>query len=100
MTRFLLPLTLLLALAVFGLAVWGLWELLTPHGVTLFLIGLATLGALEIYVLSQVAFVKWVAVALFDVVLPALLAIPLFMISLLQLAAGRWWLALGRAQRL
>jgi NTE family protein len=100
MTRFLLPLTLLLALAVFGLAVWGLWELLTPHGVTLFLIGLATLGALEIYVLSQVPFVKWVAIALFDVVLPVLLAIPLFMISLLQLAAGRWWLALGRAQRL
>jgi NTE family protein len=99
MTRFLLPLTLLLALAVFGLAVWGLWELLTPHGVTLFLIGLATLGALE-NVLSQVPFVKWVAVALFDVVLPGLLAIPLFMISLLQLAAGRWWLALGRAQRL
>jgi len=100
MTSFLLPLTLLLMLAGVGAAVWGLWELLTPHGVALFLIGLATLGALEIYAMSQVPFVKLVAIALFDVVLPALLALPLIVISALQLAAGRWWLGLGRADRL
>jgi predicted acylesterase/phospholipase RssA len=100
MTSFLLPLTLLLVLAGVGAAVWGLWELLTPHGVALFLIGLATLGALEIYAMSQVPFVKVVAIALFDVVLPALLALPLIVISALQLAAGRWWLGLGRADRL
>jgi hypothetical protein len=44
--------------------------------------------------------VKVVAIALFDVVLPALLALPLIVISALQLAAGRWWLGLGRADRL
>jgi predicted acylesterase/phospholipase RssA len=99
-TSFLLPLTLLLMLAAFGAAVWGLWELLTPHGITLFLIGLATLGALEVYALSQIRFVKLVAIALFDVVLPALLALPLVLVSLLQLAAGRWWLGVGRADRL
>jgi len=100
MAKLLLPLALLLLVAVFGLAVWALWELLTPHGVTLFLIGLATLAALEVYVLSQVRFVKWVAVALFDVVLPALLALPLVLVSFLQLGAGRWWLGVGRANRL
>ena len=100
MTSFLLPLTLLLMLAGVGAAVWGLWDLLTSHGVALFLIGLATLGALEIYAMSQVPFVKLVAIALFDVVLPALLALPLIVISALQLAAGRWWLGLGRADRL
>ena len=100
MTSFLLPLTLLLMLAAFGAAVWGLWELLTPHGITLFLIGLATIGALEVYALSQIRFVKLVAIALFDVVLPALLALPLVLVSLLQLAAGRWWLGVGRADRL
>ena len=44
---------------------------------------------------------KPVAIAIFvDVVLPALLAIPLVLVSWLQLGAGRWWLSLGRAKRL
>jgi predicted acylesterase/phospholipase RssA len=100
MTRFLLPLTLLLVLAGAGAAVWGLWLLLTPHGTTLFIVGLATLGALAIYANSERPFVKPVAIVLFDIVLPALLALPMVLISLLQLAAGRWWLGLGRAGRL
>ena len=100
MTRFLLPLTLLLLLAGVGAAVWGLWLLLTPHGSTLFILGLATLGALAIYANSERPFVKPVAIVLFDIVLPALLALPMVLISLLQLAAGRWWLGLGRAGRL
>jgi predicted acylesterase/phospholipase RssA len=100
MTRFLLPLTLLLLLAGVGAAVWGLWLLLTPHGTTLFIVGLATLGALAIYANSERPFVKPVAIVLFDIVLPALLALPMVLISLLQLAAGRWWLGLGRAGRL
>jgi hypothetical protein len=100
MTRFLLPLTLLLLLAGVGAAVWGLWLLLTPQGTTLFILGLATLGALAIYANSERPFVKPVAIVLFDVVLPALLALPMVLISLLQLAAGRWWLGLGRAGRL
>ena len=100
MTPGLLPLTLLLLLAGVGAAAWGLWLLLTPHGTALFIAGLATIGALVIYVSSERAFVKPVAIVLFDVVLPALLALPLLLISLLQLGAGRWWLRLGRAGRL
>jgi hypothetical protein len=53
-----------------------------------------------IYANSEKAFVKPVAIAIFDVVLPALLAIPLVLVSWLQLAAGKWWLSLGRAKRL
>jgi hypothetical protein len=100
LTPGLLALTLLLLLAGAGAAAWGLWELLAPHGNVLFIAGLATLGALAIYALSERPFVKPVAIALFDVVLPALLALPLVVISWLQLGAGRWWLALGRARRL
>ena len=56
--------------------------------------------ALAIYANSEKPFVKPVAIAIFDVVLPSLLAIPLVLVSWLQLAAGRWWLSLGRANRL
>jgi hypothetical protein len=76
----------------------GAWLLLTPHGTTLFIIGLATLAVLAIYALSDKAYVKPVAVILFDAVLPALFALPLVLVSWLQLAAGRSWLRLGRAQ--
>jgi hypothetical protein len=100
MTPGLLPLVLLLGLAAIGAAAWGLWLLLTPHGSALFIAGLATLGALAIYANSEKPFVKPVAIAIFDVVLPALLAIPLVLVSWLQLGAGRWWLSLGRAKRL
>jgi NTE family protein len=100
MTPGLLPVVLLLALAVVGAAAWGLWLLLTPHGTALFIAGLATLVALAIYANSEKPFVKPVAIGIFDVVLPALLAIPLVLVSWLQLAAGRWWLSLGRARRL
>ncbi|HET7759123.1 MAG TPA: hypothetical protein VFK62_04320, partial [Gaiellaceae bacterium] len=95
-----LPLVLLLILAALGAAAWGLWVLLTPHGNVLFILGLATLGALAIYANSEKPFVKPVAVALFDVILPALLALPLVLVAWLQIAAGRWWLSLGRAKRL
>jgi len=95
-----LPVVLLLLLAALGAAAWGLWLLLTPHGTALFIAILAALGALVIYANSEKAFVKPVAVVIFDVVLPALLAIPLVVVSWLQLAAGKWWLSLGRAKRL
>ena len=98
MTWPLLPLTLLLLVATAGAAFWGLWVLLTPHGTTLFIIGLATLGALAIYAGSQK--LKPAAIGLFDVVLPALMALPLVLVAWLQLAAGRRWLRLGRADRL
>ena len=100
MTPGLLPVVLLLALAAVGAAAWGLWLLLTPHGTALFIAGLATLVALAIYANSEKPFVKPVAIGIFDVVLPALLAIPLVLVSWLQLGAGRWWLSLGRARRL
>ena len=95
-----LPVVLLLLLAALVAAAWGLWLLLTPHGTALFIAILAALGALVIYANSEKAFVKPVAVVIFDVVLPALLAIPLVVVSWLQLAAGKWWLSLGRAKRL
>jgi NTE family protein len=100
MTRFLLPLTLLLLLAGIGAAVWGLWVALTPHGTILFIAGLVAVEALAIYAASQAPFAKPVAVAVFDVALPALLALPLVVVGWLQIAAGRWWLSLGRADRL
>jgi NTE family protein len=100
LTPGLLVATLALLLAALGAAAFGLWELLAPHGNLLFIAGLATLGALAIYALSDKPFVKPLAILLFDVVLPALLALPLVVISWLQLAAGRWWLSLGRASRL
>ena len=95
-----LPVVLLLLLAAVGAAAYGLWLLLTPHGTALFIAILAALGAMAIYANSEKPFVKPVAIAIFDVVLPALLAIPLVLISWLQLAAGRWWLSLGSAKRL
>jgi NTE family protein len=100
MTPFLVPLTLLLLAAAIGAAMWGLWLALTPHGTALFIGGLITLGTLAVYAVSQAPFVKPVAMAVFDVVLPALLALPLVLIAWLQIAAGRWWLSLGRATRL
>jgi NTE family protein len=98
MTRPLLPLILLLLVAGLGAAIWGLWLLLTPHGTTLFIVGLATLGALAIYAGSQM--LKPAAIGLFDVIIPALLALPLLLIAWVQIAVGRWWLGVGRAQRL
>jgi len=100
MTPTLLPLTLLLVVLGLGAAVWGLWLALTPHGTVLFVAGLVTIAALVIYAASQASFVKPVAVAIFDVVVPALLALPLVLLAWLQIAAGRWWLGLGRARRL
>jgi hypothetical protein len=100
MLPLLLPLTLLLLLAALGAAVYGLWLLLTPHGTTLFIVGLAVLVVVAIYANSENRFVKPVAIGIFDVVLPALLAIPLVLVSWLQLGAGRWWLSLGRAKNL
>jgi len=100
MTPTLLPLTLLLVVLGLGAAVWGLWLALTPHGTVLFVAGLVTIAALVIYAASQASVVKPVAVAIFDVVVPALLALPLVLLAWLQIAAGRWWLGLGRARRL
>ncbi|HKG43981.1 MAG TPA: hypothetical protein VKB10_07025 [Gaiellaceae bacterium] len=100
MTRGWLPLVLLFLVAAVGAAAFGLWLLLTPHGTALFIAGLATLGALAIYANSKSRSSKPLAIAIFDVVLPALLALPLVLIAALQLGAGRWWLSLGRTDRL
>ena len=100
MTPGLLPLTLLVLLAALGAAAWGLWLLVTPHGTELFIAILAGLGALAIYANSEKAFVKPVASVLFDMLLPFVLALPLLLVAWLQLLAGRWWLALGRANKL
>jgi NTE family protein len=95
-------LPVVLVLAVLGLvaAGWGLWLALTPHGTLLYVAILVALAEIAIYASSERPFVKPVAIAMFDVVLPALLALPLMLIGWLQIAAGRWWLALGRAGRL
>jgi NTE family protein len=100
MTPGLLPLTLLLLLAGLGAAAWGLWLALTPHGTGLFIALLATLGALAIYANSEKVGIRVVATALFDVILPAILALPLVLVAWLQILAGRWWLSLGKASRI
>jgi hypothetical protein len=74
--------------------------LLRHHGTSLYIAGLAAAAALAIYVASDKAYVKPMAVFLFDIVTPALLAIPLFFVAMLQLGAGRRWRSLGRTERL
>jgi len=89
-----------IAAAVFALAaIVGLWFLLRSHGTGLYLGGLVTLVSLGLYVGSDKPYIKPVATILFDVVMPALLALPLLVASLLQLAAGRRWRALGALKR-
>ena len=89
----------LIAAAVCAAAV-GAWLLLTPHGTGLFIAILASLVCLGIYFASENSYIKPLAVALFDVVVPALLAIPMLGAAGLQLAAGRGWRAAASAQRL
>jgi NTE family protein len=100
MTPGLLPLTLLVLLAGLGAAAWGLWLAVTPHGTGLFIAVLAGLVALAIYANSEMVGVRVVATALFDVLLPVVLALPLVLVAWLQLLAGRWWLSLGKASRI
>jgi predicted acylesterase/phospholipase RssA len=78
----------------------GGWLLLTPHGTSLYVAGLAVVAAGAIYVGSDMPYVKRVAVIVFDIVIPALLAIPLALVAALQLAAGKRWCSLGRTNRL
>jgi hypothetical protein len=66
----------------------------------LYIAGLALLVALAIYFASDKAYVKPVAVVLFDIVTPALLAVPMALAAALQLAAGRRWRSIGSAERL
>jgi NTE family protein len=80
-------------------AIARLWLLLTPHGTALFIAGLATVACLVIYAASDKAYVKPVAVAIFDVVLPAFVAIPLVAVAALQLGTGRLWKADGGRPR-
>jgi hypothetical protein len=68
---------------------------LRPHGTTLFIIGLVVILGLGIYAASDTASVKPVAIGVFDVAAPALLATPPRRCRVLQIAAGRRWRALG-----
>ncbi|MGB2874632.1 MAG: patatin-like phospholipase family protein [Gaiellaceae bacterium] len=81
-----------------AVATAGLWLLLTPHGTALFITGLVTLAALAIYLSSEKPLIKPIAIALFDVIVPAILALPLVLVAWFQLASGRRWLALGRVK--
>ena len=78
----------------------GGWLLLTPHGTGLYVAGLAVVAAGAIYVSSDKPYLKRVAVFVFDIVMPALLAIPLVLVAALQLGAGKRWCSLGSANRL
>ena len=89
----------LIALILAG-ACAGLWLALTPHGTILFIAGLATVVGLGVYFLSDKAYVKPVAVAVFDVIVPALLAIPLLGAAGLQLLVGHLWRRAGSVDRL
>jgi NTE family protein len=77
----------------------GLWLLLTPHGTALFIAGLVCLAGLVVYFASDKAYVKPVAVVVFDILVPTLLAIPLLAVAALQLAAGRRWRRIGGADQ-
>jgi NTE family protein len=80
-------------------AILGLWFILRSHGTALYLGGLLTLAALGLYVGSDKPYIKPIATILFDVVTPALLAIPLLAAALLQLASGRRWRTVGAVTR-
>ena len=73
----------------------GLWLVLGSHATVLFTAGLVTVGCLGLYFTSDKPYVKPVAVVLFDVLTPALLAVPLVALAALQLVSGRRWRALG-----
>jgi predicted acylesterase/phospholipase RssA len=100
MTRGGLPATMALLALIVVAAAAGLWLLLTPHGTILFVAALVMVVGLGIYFASDRAYVKPVAIAVFDVLVPALLAIPMLGTAALQLAAGRRWRSLGHADRL
>ncbi len=85
-----------LVLAALAAAAVGLALLLVPHGIVLFALAAAGLAGLVLYLQAANA----VSRVLYDTVVPALLALPLLVVSLGALAAGRAWLALGRASRL
>jgi predicted acylesterase/phospholipase RssA len=78
----------------------GAWFLLTPHGTGLFIAILASLVGLGIYFASENPYVKPLAIVLFDVLVPALLALPMLGAAALQLAAGRSWRTLASTRRL
>ena len=89
-----------IAVAVIAVAaVVGLWFLLRSHGTALYLGGLVTLASLGLYVGSDKPYIKPVATILFDVVTPAILAIPLLGAAMFQLAAGRRWRSVGAVRR-
>jgi NTE family protein len=91
--------TALLVLAA-AVAVGGLWVGLVPHGMALFIALVVIVACLVLYFVSERAYAKPVATLVFDVALPALLAIPLVAVAGLQLATGRLWLRAGAAERL
>jgi predicted acylesterase/phospholipase RssA len=100
MTRGVLPAVVVVLLAAVVAAAYVLWRVLPPHGKWLYVGILAVLVALFFYANSEKPYLKPVAFFIFDVVLPALLALPLALAAWAQILAGRWWLRLGRAQRL
>jgi predicted acylesterase/phospholipase RssA len=89
----------LMALVLVAVAAGG-WLLLTPHGTSLYIAALAMFVTLAIYFASEKAYVKPVATVLFDIVTPALLAVPMALAAALQLAAGRRWRSIGSVDRL
>lgn len=78
----------------------ALWLVLPEHGAILYIAGLATVAGIVAYFLSDKPYVKPVAIVVFDVIAPALLAIPLLVYAALQLAVGRLWRRLGSVERL
>ncbi len=83
-------------LAALVAAAVGLGLLLVPHGVVLFVLAAAGLVALALYLMPGNAISR----ILYDSVVPIVLALPLLLVSLAVLAAGRAWVSAGRADRL
>jgi NTE family protein len=104
--RFLKPVRMLpgwvypTVMALVGLAllagVIALGFVLAPHGTVLYVAGAVLLVALVLYVKSGNLLSK----VLYDVLVPVVAAVPLLFVAAAQLAAGRRWRAVGRAERL
>ena len=72
-------------------ALYGLWVWLTPHGEALFIAIPAMAALAVIYASSETPGVKLLSIGIFDIAVPAILALPLLIVAWAQLAAGYSW---------
>jgi len=76
------------------------WLLFRSRGAPLYVLLIASLGVLTLYLNSHRRFAQPIAWFIFDTATPAVLALPLLAAAWLELGSGRLWLSIGRANRL